>query len=207
MTPLPRGLYAITPDWTDTAALLRATESALQGGVTVLQYRNKQASPVQRKQQAQALKNLCDQYGAPLIINDHLDLALEVQAAGLHLGGEDGNLALARQALGPERFLGASCYNDLTLARSAQAAGASYMALGAIFPSASKPQAKHAPLSLLTEAKTLFSLPIVAIGGITPNNAAQVYAAGADNIAVIHALYSAENVMQAAKAMKHPDSA
>lgn len=194
-----RGLYAITPNLKDTAELLGKSALALMGGATVLQYRNKQADAALRLEQAQALRGLTQQYGACLIINDELELALQVQADGVHLGGEDGDLAAARKQLPQGMLLGASCYNDLDLARAAQAAGVDYVAFGAVFASGTKPQARCASLELLKTAHKEIPLPIVAIGGITPHNAAQVIAAGADCVAVIGALFDSADIRRTAE--------
>lgn len=194
-----RGLYAITPDLADTADLLLRVEQALRGGASVLQYRNKLADAPLAIEQAAALRTLTRQYGVCLIINDNLALALHVDADGVHLGGEDGDLALARARLPKGKLLGASCYNDLELARTALAAGADYVAFGAVFASGTKPLARRASPALIQAARAQFQVPIVAIGGITPHNAAEVVAAGADCIAVIGALFAAEQIEQTAR--------
>lgn len=192
-----RGLYAITPDDLGRAALEgmdRVVAAVASGALCALQYRNKPASVAQRLAQARELAEICRRHGVPLIINDDLELALEVGAAGLHLGREDGDLAGARARL-PGRILGASCYNQPDLARRAVAAGADYVAFGSVFPSPTKPGAVRAPLSLFSLP---LSVPKVAIGGITLQNAAQVVAAGADCVAVITDLFDAPDVAQRA---------
>lgn len=187
--PLRRGLYAITPDTPDTDWLMMACTAVLQAGCPTLQYRDKISDQPVRLHRAKRLADLCAQFGADLIINDDLALALSVDAAGLHLGGTDGDLKSARAQLGPHRQLGASCYADLQRAQSAAQAGASYVAFGAMFASSTKPEAKAAPVSLLQAAKVLVDVPVCAIGGITLNNAPSVIAAGADQIAVISDLF------------------
>jgi thiamine-phosphate pyrophosphorylase len=194
-----RGLYAVTPDDADTLGLLAKVEAALAGGASLLQYRNKSAGAALRLVQARALLLLCRQYGVPLIINDDLELALALDAAGLHLGMEDGSLSHARGKLGPDKILGASCYDLLDRAAAAAREGASYLAFGSFFLSGVKPGAVRAPLSLLVRAKRELSLPVVAIGGITLDNAAQLIAAGADSVAVISAVFSAPDVGAAAR--------
>jgi thiamine-phosphate pyrophosphorylase len=193
------GLYAVTPDLADTPALIAAAEAALAGGARLLQYRNKPASAALRLTQARALLALCRKYRVPLIINDRLDLALEVPADGVHLGAEDGPLATARARLGPARILGASCYDRLEAALEAERLGADYVAFGSFFPSGVKPDAVRAPLALLREARRRLSVPVVAIGGITLENAPQLVAAGADSLAVISALFDAHDVALAAR--------
>ena len=197
------GLYAITPDMADTDLLLQKIEAALQGGINMLQYRNKAASHKLQTQQARAILPLCRQYNVPLIINDSVKLCLTLDADGVHLGADDGNLAEVRSRIGKDKFLGASCYNRSDLALSAQQAGASYVAFGACFASLTKPNAPVASLDLFTLAKAELKIPPVAIGGITLQNASQVIAAGASAIAVINALFSANDVKLATQQFSH----
>ena len=164
-----------------------------------LQYRNKVADAALRLQQATALRTLCSEYGAALIINDDLELALAVDADGLHLGGEDGSLATARARLGPNKWLGASCYSRIENAERAIAEGADHIAFGSFFVSSVKPSAVRSNPTLLTEAKQRFSVPVVAIGGITLDNAPTLIAAGADCVAVISALFGVPDVTRAAQ--------
>lgn len=187
-----RGLYAVTPDWHDSKRLLAGTEAILIGGCRIVQYRNKTTSDCHRQEQAGALRALTRRYDALLIVNDSVELALQVAADGVHLGGDDGDLAAARARLGPGKILGASCYDDLGLARQAQAAGVDYVAFGSFFPSQVKPDARRASLDLLRATRQELKLPICAIGGITPANASALIAAGADLLAVISALYEAD---------------
>jgi len=193
------GLYAVTPDLTDVPELITTAQAALSGGARLLQYRNKPATSALRLAQARALLALCRRSRVPLIVNDHLDLALTVGADGVHLGAEDGSLATAREQLGPARILGASCYDRLELALEAERLGADYVAFGSFFPSGVKPGAVRASLTLLRDAKRRLSVPVVAIGGITLENAPQVIAAGADSVAVISALFGADDVRAAAR--------
>lgn len=194
-----RGLYAVTPDEPDSARLTALVRCALAGGARILQYRNKSADAALRREQAIALRALCREHGAALIINDDLDLALAVDADGLHLGGEDGSLAAARARLGPNKLLGASCYSRIENAERAITEGADHIAFGSFFVSTVKPGAVRSQPSLLTEAKEKFGVPVVAIGGITLDNAPQLIAAGADSVAVISALFGAPDVTQAAR--------
>ena len=193
-----RGLYALTPDTDDTEALVGKVSAALEGGVTLVQYRNKGADRALRLAQARALVALCAARGATLIVNDHVDIALEAGAHGVHLGGEDGSVAAARAALGPARLLGVSCYASIERARAAEREGADHVAFGSFFPSPTKPGAVRAPLALLGEAKRAVALPIVAIGGITAENGAALVAAGGDALAVISALFDAPDIVSAA---------
>jgi thiamine-phosphate pyrophosphorylase len=189
-----QGLYGITPDIADTDLLLAKVEAALQGGINMLQYRNKLANHKLQTQQARAILPLCRQYNVPLIINDSVKLCLTLDADGVHLGADDGNLAEVRSRIGKDKILGASCYNRFDMALSAQQQGATYVAFGACFASQTKPNAPVAGLDLFTRAKTELTIPTVAIGGITLQNAALVVSAGASAIAVINAIFSANDV-------------
>jgi thiamine-phosphate pyrophosphorylase len=197
------GLYAITPDWGDTPRLIAVTEALLKGGCRLLQYRNKTASPCHRDEQAVALRGLTRRHGARLIVNDDVDLALACEADGVHLGGDDGDLALARARLGPDRLLGASCYQSLDLARAAARAGVDYIAFGSFFPSPTKPQAGRADPALIAAAKATLHLPVAAIGGIDLDNAGSLVRAGADMLAVISAVYNADDPERASRAFQH----
>ena len=190
---LVRGIYAITPDEPDTARLLARTELVLRGGARVVQYRNKTAARALRSTQALALRTLCARRKSLLIINDHLDLALEVDADGLHVGGTDGDIATMRSLIGPDRLLGASCYDRLDRAEYAQLAGADYIAFGSMFLSRTKPAATRANLALFDSARRL-GLPMVGIGGINARNIDQLIAAGADAAALITDLYEANDI-------------
>jgi thiamine-phosphate pyrophosphorylase len=202
MRVLPRGLYAITPEEPDTDRLLVLVRAALAGGAAAIQYRSKNAPAALRREQAHALAPLCRAHRAPLVVNDDVGLAHEAGADGAHLGVDDGDLAEARKQLGADMLLGASCYNRLDLAIAAQEAGADYVAFGAVFDSPTKPAAVRAPLALLAEARGAVGLPIVAIGGITPENADAVIAAGADAVAVISAVFDAPDVTARAAEFK-----
>jgi len=189
-----KGLYAITPDEQDTDILLAKVAAALQGGIGVLQYRNKLANHKLQTQQARALLPLCRQYQVPFIINDSIKLCLTLDADGVHLGADDGNLAEARARLGQSKILGASCYNRFDLAVSAQQLGADYVAFGACFASSTKPNAPVAGLHLFAQASAELKVPAVAIGGVTLENAPLAIAAGANSIAVINAIFNADDV-------------
>lgn len=191
-----RGVYLITPDEADTARLLERVQPLLGAGATWLQYRNKAADAGTRRVQARALQDLCAAAGVPLIINDDAALAAAVGAAGVHLGEDDGDIAAARALLGPGALIGASCYDQLELARRAVAAGASYVAFGAFFPSRSKATTRRAHPRLLHEAAAL-GVPRVAIGGLAADNAAPLVAAGADLLAVISSVFAADDPVTA----------
>jgi len=186
-----RGLYAITPP-----ELSRVEDALASGALCALQYRAKHAPPAARLREAQQLLERCRAHRVPFIVNDDVELALAVQADGVHLGREDGDLAAARARL-PGRLLGASCYDRPELARRAVAAGADYVAFGSVFPSPTKPAADRAPLALFALE---LGVPKVAIGGITLENAPQALAAGADCVAVITDLFDAPDVAARARA-------
>ena len=152
---------------------------------------------------AHTLGALCRRYGTGFIVNDDLALALRVDADGVHLGGSDGDLIAARQVLGPGKLLGASCYADFELARAAVAAGADYVAFGAVYPSPTKPQALRAPLELFTRCRSELRIPACAIGGITLDKAPALIAAGADLLAVITDLFAAPDIESRARAFQH----
>jgi thiamine-phosphate pyrophosphorylase len=183
------GLYAITPDLEDTARLCQMVEASILGGASVVQYRNKVANEALRFAQASALLPICRQHQIPFIINDHLDLFLALDADGLHIGGDDGDISASKQRIGEHKILGVSCYTDFANAEKAEKAGADYVAFGACFPSNTKPHAPRAELTLFAQAKVL-SIPCVAIGGITLDNADSVIKAGASAIAVIGELFN-----------------
>ena len=188
-----KGLYAITPDELQTATLVEKVRHAIRGGAAVLQYRNKKASPQLARTQVEALLPVCREAGVPLIVNDDVQLALDTHADGVHLGREDGALQGARERLGPDRLLGASCYDRMELAHEAIRLGADHIAFGSVFGSSTKPGAVRAPHSLFTQARAL-GVPLIAIGGITPSNASEVIGAGADAVAVISALFDAPDI-------------
>ena len=189
-----RGLYAITPDEADTGVLAYKVRQALAGGARMVQYRSKSADLALRREQGAALLALCRAENVPLIINDDADLAEALGADGLHLGRGDIPIGVARARLGRGKVLGASCYGALELALAARDAGADYVAFGSAFPSTTKPGATRIAHSLFGEAKTRLDCPVVAIGGITSQNAHAVIEAGADAIAVISALFDAPDI-------------
>jgi thiamine-phosphate pyrophosphorylase len=199
---LLRGLYAITPDGVDFVTLARVVSAALMGGARIIQYRQKNVNPRDQAVQARELNELCLASGASLIINDNVELAQQVNAAGVHLGRDDLSVIEARRELGTHKIIGVSCYNRMALAEAAIASGADYIAFGAFFPSQIKPDAVRAELALIAEAKKKFNIPIVAIGGISLQNAPQLIAAGADAVAVISDLFNAPNITAQANAFQ-----
>lgn len=193
------GLYAITdarlqPD----EQLEEHVALAIEGGARIIQYRDKSGNRRLRLQQARALAALCDSHNIPLIINDDAELAADCGASGVHLGEDDTALANARKLLGDKAIIGISCYNRLELARQAAEQGADYIAFGRFFASGTKPDAVQATPALITDSKRHWELPVVAIGGITPDNAGQLLDAGADMLAVVRGVFAADDIRQAA---------
>jgi thiamine-phosphate pyrophosphorylase len=188
-----KGLYLVTPDWTDTGRLLAATQRALEGGAALVQYRNKTASEALREEQAAALLALCRRHDVPLLINDHVDLCLRLDADGVHVGGTDAPVAAVRAALGPDRIVGASCYGRFPLALAAQAAGASYVAFGGFYPSKVKVYEVSTAPDIVVGASARLGVPVVVIGGMTAENARPLVARGADMVAAISSVYLAED--------------
>jgi len=198
-----RGLYAVTPAYPDGTRLLADVAAALRGGCRLVQYRDKDMPMPERVTRARALRELTRAHGTRLIINDDLALCLLADADGVHLGKDDGSLALARAVLGPQRLLGVSCYDDFKAARAAVRAGADYVAFGAFFPSPTKPLAARATVDLLARAKSELGVATCAIGGITRENAPALTSAGADLLAVITDLFGAPDITARAATYRH----
>jgi thiamine-phosphate pyrophosphorylase len=194
------GLYAVTPDIVDSAWLVARVRQALAGGARVVQYRSKSPDRTLRLEQASALAAVCRPQRALFIVNDDVEIAHASGADGVHLGRDDAAIATARLRLGRGAVIGASCYGDLTRAQRCVDAGADYLAFGSFFDSAVKPDAARASLAVLREARKRWPLPLAAIGGLTPANAAPVLAAGADALAVISALFHVADTCAAAQA-------
>jgi len=184
-----KGLYAITPDMADLNTLIHKTQLAIEGGASMVQYRSKIQDRDVKMQQCAAILRLCREYAVPCIL----------KADGVHLGENDDNIAEVRLILGEDAIIGSSCYDQLSRAKQAQKEGANYVAFGAIFPTPTKPSAPRASLELLSEAKREIHIPIVAIGGITVNNAHDVIETGIDAIAVIKSLYEAKSIKETAE--------
>lgn len=189
------GLYAITPDRDyGDGELLVAVEAALRGGAVMLQYRRKRLGRSQALGELDVLIPACKRYGALLFVNDDIELAAASGAHGVHLGRDDGDYGQLLRAPDRRLLVGVSCYNSLALARDAVAAGADYVAFGSVFPSDTKPAAVHCPLSVLDAARRELGCPIVAIGGITPDNAIEAISAGANFVAAIEGVFGTADV-------------
>ncbi|RRV06237.1 thiamine phosphate synthase [Pseudomonas sp. v388] len=196
-----RGLYAITDGQLLAGRFLSYVEAALDGGVTLLQYRDKSNDESRRLREASELLKLCERYKTWLIINDDAELAARL-GVGVHLGQTDGSLPDARALLGHKAIVGATCHGKLELAERAKADGASYVAFGRFFTSQTKPDAPAVPLDLLTQVRAQVKLPIAVIGGITVENAPQLVAHGADLLAVVHGLFGVENAQEVTRRAK-----
>ena len=195
-------LYLVTDSTNrNIDSFCRIVEQALQGGVTLVQLREKTATSREFYQRALRIKEVTDRFQVPLIINDRLDIALAVNAAGLHIGQEDLPVAVARRLLGPDKILGATAAT-VADALAAQAAGADYLGSGAVYPTGTKPGKAILPLSVLTQIKQALRIPVVAIGGITAENIGPVRDAGVDGVAVVSAIMDSADPTTAAKTLK-----
>lgn len=195
-----KGLYLVTPDWDDTQKLLDITEAGLRGGAALVQYRHKTADADLRKEQAAALQSLCRSYGRAFIVNDFIELCLELDADGVHVGGTDTAVAQVRAAVGPGKIVGASCYGSMDLARDAWRSGASYIAFGGFYPSRVKKYEVTTPPVIVAQAKAEIPLPNVVIGGMTHQNSEPLVAQGANMVAAISSVYMADDPEAAARA-------
>ena len=196
-----RGLYAITDSQLLAGKLLDYVEAALEGGLTLLQYRDKSSDEARRLREAEALRDLCARYNTRLIINDDAELAARL-GVGVHLGQTDGPLTPARALLGPKAIIGSTCHSQINLAEQAAKEGASYVAFGRFFNSSTKPGAPTATLDVLDQARSQLKLPICVIGGITLENAAPLVAHGADLLAVVHGLFGADSAQEVTRRAK-----
>ena len=194
------GLYALTHhDRKNREALLADVEAALKGGAKLIQFRDKTSSSEEKLLRAQALKELCERYQKPLLINDDVKLCIKINAHGVHLGQEDGSIETARKLLGSNKIIGATCHQSPEFAQKAEQDGADYIALGSFYSSKTKPKASLAPLTCIKEVRKVCSLPIVAIGGITLDNAPELLEENVDALAVISELFTANNIEANAK--------
>ncbi len=195
-----KGLYVITDArLIGGERLIPAVESAIRGGARWVQYRDKQRDHSRRLSEATALADCCRRHHVGFIVNDDIELALASRADGVHLGEEDPSLPRARRILGSQAIIGISCYDRLDAATEAEQQGADYVAFGSVFPSPTKPEAVHADLALICQARATLSIPVCAIGGINAGNAAQVAAAGADMLAVISGVFSEDDIESVAR--------
>lgn len=195
-----RGLYAITDETLIAESVFAAAiKQALTGGCSIIQYRDKSVNESKRLEQAMTLRKLCNEFNTTLIINDDITLAKAINADGVHLGEDDVTIEQARSILGSNAIIGISCYNQIQLAIAAQAAGADYVAFGAVFSSPTKPDARSASCELIAQAKSQLDIPVCAIGGIDKSNAGQVIASGADMTALISGLFAQQDIRRTAE--------
>ncbi|WP_374680514.1 thiamine phosphate synthase [Hydrocarboniphaga effusa] len=190
------GLYAITSAslCADESRLIAGATAALEGGARLLQYRDKGAAPARRERLALQLRGLCARHGCRFIVNDDVELAIAIEADGVHLGRGDGSVRRARERLGERAIIGVSCSGSIERAVEAQAEGASYVAFGRFYPSSTKPDAPPAQIETLRQVRGLIGLPVCAIGGITADNAAPLIEAGADMIAAVEGIFGAADI-------------
>jgi thiamine-phosphate pyrophosphorylase len=189
-------------DWSRGRDMLSVASAALDGGATVIQLRDKTASTRTLVEEGLALRALTRERGALLIVNDRVDVALAVEADGAHVGQDDLPANVARRLLGPERILGVSAAS-IGEAEDAVASGADYLGVGPIFPSLGKADAGPATgVELLTELARRYTLPLVAIGGITAENAEATLQAGARGVAVITAIVAADDITAATRRLR-----
>lgn len=195
-------LYAVTDRaWVGRRTLLEQIEDALRGGVTIVQLREKGLEEAAFAAEAVQVKELCRTYNVPLIINDNMDVALQSGADGVHVGVEDVPVAEIRARAGADFIIGATA-KTVAQARAAQAAGADYLGVGAVFPSPTKTNAVRITTAQLKEICSSVSIPAVAIGGISLSNAAELQGGGMRGIAVVSALFAADDIRAAAEALK-----
>ena len=193
-TAIINGLYAITPDEPDTDKLSAKVLAALKGGARLFQYRAKNLNEKHQFFQAEVIKQLCDRYNASLIINDNVKLCLHLDAFGVHLGEYDSTIESARRIIGAEKVIGVSCYKSPNRVAMAHDRGANYVALGAFFYTSTKPKAPKVSLNMFKKIRAETKLPIVAIGGITLENAPLLVIEGVKTMAVINSLFMSDNI-------------
>ncbi len=191
-------LYAVTDrSWLNGQTLYEQVEQALKGGVTLVQLREKGLGAEQFLQEARQIQQLCHRFGVPLIINDSIEVALAVDADGVHLGQDDANAAQARQLLGKDKIIGVSAHNVQEALQAVQD-GADYLGSGAVFGSGTKTNVSTLPMQTLREICSAVPIPVVAIGGITEQNLQQLSGSGIAGAAVVSAIFAQENIEEAA---------
>ena len=201
--PKSSGIYLIS-DYKNLAIddLLDKTEKILDVGISLFQFRDKNSKYEIKKSTALKLQTLCKKYNTLFIINDDVVLAKEISADGVHLGRDDMDIDMARKILG-DKIIGFSCYNNLEDAITAEIMGADYIALGSFFNSPTKPEARKIAIDLLPIAKSKLNIPVVAIGGITPENGKQLVDNKADFLAIISGIYASTDIINSVKAYKN----
>lgn len=195
-------MYLVTDrDLLGERDLPQSIELGIQGGVTLVQLREKSVSTREFLELALSVKEITSHYRIPLIINDRLDIALAVDADGLHVGQDDFPMLIARELLGPDKIIGVSA-STLAEALLAQQQGADYLGVGAVFSTPTKTDGPRASLQELELIKKSVTIPVVAIGGINETNLQQVMATGIDGVSVVSAILSKEDILKAAKQLR-----
>lgn len=195
-------LYAITDrHWLNDRSLYEVVKESLDGGVTFLQLREKQLDEDHFLAEAKELQGLCSEYNVPFIINDNVEIALAINADGVHIGQSDMEMKEAREKLGPDKIIGVSAHTKEE-ALLAQAQGADYLGVGAVFPTSSKDDAESVSYETLKAICEVVSIPVVAIGGITRENLHQLSGSGVSGISVISAIYAQSDIKEAARELK-----
>ena len=191
-------LYAVTDrHWLHGRTLHEVVKESLDGGVTFLQLREKDLDEARFLDEAKDIKTLCNAYGVPFLINDNVDIALAVDADGVHVGQSDMEAGDVRAKLGPDKIIGVSAHN-VEEAVAAQAAGADYLGAGAAFVTSTKGDARPIPHAMYRAITDAVDIPVVAIGGITEENMAELRGCGLDGVAVVSSLFAAQDVAAAA---------
>lgn len=195
-------LYAVTDRaWTGKLTLLEQVEQALEGGVTFLQLREKNLCEEEFLKEAKALKTLCLSYGVPFVINDNVDIAIAVDADGVHVGQDDMEAGSVREKIGPEKILGVSV-QTVEQALLAEARGADYLGVGAVFPTGTKTDAVDVPHEQLQQICQAVKIPVVAIGGISEDNVDRLTGRKLAGIAVVSAIFGKEDILSATRELK-----
>ena len=195
-------LYAVTDrSWLHGETLYEQVEKALKGGVTLVQLREKDLAQEEFQKEARQIQELCKKHQVPFLINDNVELAVGIEADGVHVGQHDMEAGQVRQKIGPDKILGVSA-QTVEQALKAQAAGADYLGVGAVFPTGSKADVQELPYETLKEICAAVSIPVVAIGGITRENVKELAGSGICGVAVISAIYAADHIEKAARDLK-----
>lgn len=200
--PAIKGIYAITPDQSNSKILFKQVEACCVGGIDVLQYRSKTLSRKKRFEQAREIKSITDEYKIPLIINDDIDICIQLDAFGIHLGKDDESIKDARVALGANKYIGLSCYNEIDRVEMAIKNKADYVALGACFKTKTKPKAPIVSIKMIKMVTQKYSVPIVAIGGVTLDNISILKKNGIQCFALINSIFSSKDIALTIKKLK-----
>lgn len=195
-------LYAVTDrSWLNGRILYEQVEEALKGGVTFVQLREKNLDDTAFLQEAKEIKELCARYNVPFVINDNVDIAAEIDADGVHVGQSDMEAGDVRKKLGPDKIIGVSA-QTVEQALRAQAHGADYLGVGAVFPTGSKADAVEVSHDTVREICRAVDIPVIAIGGITRENVIELKGTGICGIAVISAIFGQQDIEEAARTLK-----